>query len=58
MSKYRVKQRVTTPYHPQANGQVEVWNREIKMILVKTVNRNRSDWVAKLDDALKAYCMA
>jgi hypothetical protein len=31
LSKYGVKNhRVTTPYHPQANGQVELSNREIK----------------------------
>jgi hypothetical protein len=34
LSKYGVKNhRVTTPYHPQANGQVELSNREIKHIL-------------------------
>ena len=34
LSKYGVKNhRVTTPYHPQANGQVELSNREIKQIL-------------------------
>lgn len=49
LNKYRVKHRVTTPYHPKANGQVEVLNREIKMIMAKTINRNRSDWITKLD---------
>ncbi|XP_049406179.1 uncharacterized protein LOC125869784 [Solanum stenotomum] len=37
------------------NGQVEVSNREIKAILAKTVNANRTDWARKLDDALWAY---
>ncbi|XP_070040369.1 uncharacterized protein [Nicotiana tomentosiformis] len=40
------------PYHPQASGQVEVSNREIKSILSKTANANRTDWSRKLDDAL------
>ncbi|XP_070013859.1 uncharacterized protein [Nicotiana sylvestris] len=46
---------VLTPYHPQASGQVEVSNWEIKSILSKTVNANRTDWSRKLDDALWAY---
>ncbi|XP_070034332.1 uncharacterized protein [Nicotiana tomentosiformis] len=44
-----------TPYHPQASGQVEVSNQEIKSILSKTVNANRMNWSKKLDDALWAY---
>lgn len=52
MRKYEVKHRVIAPYHPQANGKVGVSDREIKMILAKTVNGNRSDWAAKLKDAL------
>ncbi|XP_070010083.1 uncharacterized protein [Nicotiana sylvestris] len=46
---------VATAYHPQTSGQAEVSNREIKQILEKTVNVNRKDWAAKLDDALWAY---
>ena len=42
-------------YHPQANGQVEVSNREIKSILEKTVNSSRKDWSKKIDDVLWAY---
>ena len=30
LKKYGVHHRITTPYHPQANGQVEVSNREVK----------------------------
>ncbi|XP_059306277.1 uncharacterized protein LOC132057676 [Lycium ferocissimum] len=37
------------------SGQVEVSNQEIKSILSKTVNANRTDWSRKLDDALWAY---
>ncbi|XP_049394674.1 uncharacterized protein LOC125858960 [Solanum stenotomum] len=55
LSKYGVKHKVATPYHPQTSGQVEVSNREIKKILAKTVNVNRIDWSRKLDDALWAY---
>ncbi|XP_027155977.1 uncharacterized protein LOC113756537 [Coffea eugenioides] len=55
MRKYGVHHRVSTTYHPQTNGQVEVSNREIKSILEKTVNLNRKDWSLRLDDALWAY---
>ncbi|KAK6123223.1 hypothetical protein DH2020_043029 [Rehmannia glutinosa] len=55
LAKYGVKHKVALAYYPQANGQAEVANREIKQILEKTVNINRKDWALKLDDALWAY---
>ena len=55
MKKYGVTHKVTTPYHPQTSGQVEISNREIKNILEKTVNTNKKDWYLKLNDALWAY---
>ncbi|KAJ9536445.1 hypothetical protein OSB04_un000380 [Centaurea solstitialis] len=55
LKKYSVKHRVTTPYHPQANGLAEVSNRELKQILEKSVSSSRKDWSLKLDDALWAY---
>ncbi|XP_075481163.1 uncharacterized protein LOC142521874 [Primulina tabacum] len=54
-SRTAAKHRVTLAYHPQANGQAEVSNREIKQILEKTVKTNRKDWAIKLDDSLWAY---
>ncbi|KAM2441949.1 hypothetical protein PS1_023105 [Malus domestica] len=55
LRKYNVNHRVSTPYHPQTNGQAEVSNREIKQILEKTVGPTRKDWSLRLDDALWAY---
>ena len=55
LKRYGVHHRLTTPYHPQTSGQVEVSNRELKRILEKTVVHNRKDWSDKLDDALWAY---
>ena len=43
MKKYEITHKVSTPYHPQTSGQVELANREIKQILEKTVNPNRKD---------------
>ena len=45
----------TSPSHPQSSGQVELSNREIKLILENTVNRSRKNWSKKHDDALWAY---
>ncbi|CAN6567568.1 unnamed protein product [Malus baccata var. baccata] len=55
LRKYSVTHKVSTPYHPQTNGQAEVSNREIKQILEKTVGPTRTDWSLRLDDALWAY---
>ena len=55
LSKYGVKHKVATSYHPQTSGQVELDNREIKTILMKVVNYNRKDWSLKLLDSLWAY---
>ncbi|CAN6579294.1 unnamed protein product [Malus baccata var. baccata] len=55
LKKYKVTHKVSTPYHPQTNGQAEVSNREIKQILEKTVGPSRRDWSLRLDDALWAY---
>ncbi|XP_070035756.1 uncharacterized protein [Nicotiana tomentosiformis] len=55
LAKYGVKHKVSTAYHPQTSGQVEVSNREVKQILEKIVSGNRKDWAGKLDDALWAY---
>lgn len=55
MRKYSITHKLSTPYHPQTSGQVEVSNRQIKQILEKTVSLNRKDWSTKLNDALWAY---
>ena len=55
LKKYGVHYRITTLYHPQANDQVEVSNREVKNILKKIICTDGRDWVAKLPDALWAY---
>jgi hypothetical protein len=55
LQKYHIQQRMTTPYHPQANGQVESTNKVIEAILTKTVKENRKDWSDRLLEALWAY---
>nr|GFC34553.1 reverse transcriptase domain-containing protein [Tanacetum cinerariifolium] len=55
MAKYGVTHRLSTTYHPQTSGQVEVTNRELKRILERTVGENRALWSDKLEDALWAF---
>nr|GEV12398.1 reverse transcriptase domain-containing protein [Tanacetum cinerariifolium] len=43
---------LSTAYHPQTSGQVEVSNQGLKRILERTVGENYASWSDKLDDAL------
>ncbi|GJX63413.1 reverse transcriptase domain-containing protein [Tanacetum coccineum] len=52
MLKYGVTHRLSTAYHPQTSGQVEVSNCGLKRILERTIGENRASWSDKLDDAL------
>ncbi|GJS02134.1 reverse transcriptase domain-containing protein [Tanacetum coccineum] len=47
MLKYGVTHRLSTAYHPQTSGQVEVSNRGLKCILERTVGENRASWSDK-----------
>jgi len=58
LKQYNVTHKVTSPYHPQTNGQAKVSNRELKKILEKIVTSIRKDWSIKFDDALWAYRIA
>ena len=49
LAKYDVNHIIASPYNPQSSGQVELSNREIKLILQKTVNRSRKNWSKKLE---------
>ncbi|GJU43904.1 reverse transcriptase domain-containing protein [Tanacetum coccineum] len=55
MLKYGVTHRISTVYHPQTSGQVEVSNRGLKRILERTIGENRASWSDKLEDALWAF---
>nr|GFB21195.1 reverse transcriptase domain-containing protein [Tanacetum cinerariifolium] len=55
MTKYGVTHRLSTTYHPQTSGQVEVTNRGLKRILERTVGENRALWSDKLEDALWVF---
>nr|GEW73150.1 reverse transcriptase domain-containing protein [Tanacetum cinerariifolium] len=55
MLKYEVTHRLSTAYHPQASGQVEISNGGLKRIRERTIGKNRASWSDKLDDALWAF---
>nr|GEY96693.1 DNA-directed DNA polymerase [Tanacetum cinerariifolium] len=55
VEKYGVTHRLSTAYHPQTSGQVEVTNRGLKRILERTVGENRGSWSDTLEDALWAF---
>ncbi|GJX60320.1 reverse transcriptase domain-containing protein [Tanacetum coccineum] len=55
MLKYGITYRLSTAYHPQISGQVEVLNCGLKRILKRTIGENRASWSDKLDDALWAF---
>nr|GEU82940.1 hypothetical protein [Tanacetum cinerariifolium] len=52
---YGVTHRLSTAYHPQTSGQVEVTNRGLKRILKRMVEKNHALWSNELEDALWAF---
>ena len=54
MRKYTRTHKLSTLYHSQISGQVEVSNRQIKLILEKIMSQNQKDWSTKLVDVLWA----
>ena len=58
MRKYVITPKLSTPYHSQTSGQVDVSNRQNKLILKKTVSQNQKDWSTKIVDTLSAYRIA
>ena len=48
-------QRVTSAYHPQANGLCERQNRTIKDTLIKVLEENPAKWVDVIDGVLFAH---
>ena len=54
LAKYDGNRRIASPHHPQSSGQVELSNRELKLILQKTVNTSRKNWSKCWKYALEA----
>jgi hypothetical protein len=50
-----LRQEHSSPYYPQANGQVEVVNKSLKTILQRMINSSKSNWHLMLYSTLWAY---
>jgi transposase InsO family protein len=54
-SKLGLRQEHSSPYYPQANGQVEAVNKTLKTILQRTINSTKSNWHLMLYSTLWDY---
>ena len=50
-----IKKTRTTPYHPQADGMVERFNRTLEAMLSTVVEEDQSDWDEQIPFVLAAY---
>eukprot|EP00253_Pinus_taeda_P032177 PITA_32177 len=55
LTHHKIKHKTSTPYHPQANGQVEFTKIALEGILTKVVSSIRKDWADRLVKATWAY---
>jgi hypothetical protein len=53
--KYGIKHHKSSPYHAQANGQVESKKKSLEAILTNIVQLHHLDWDNRLPEALWAY---
>ena len=55
MEVFGVKHRMTTPYHPQANGLDERYNQTLVNTVAKFAQEDRTTWDTRLGEVVYAY---